>query len=185
MNPNNFDKTYTIFLDRDGVINERIFGGYITSWEDFHFLPGVIDAIRIFNKIFTRTLIVTNQQGVSKGLMEESDLIDIHQNLMKELKLNSSYIDAIYSCTKLATDPTNNRKPNPDMAYKAKSDFDDIDLSKSIMVGDTASDMKFGRNIGATTVLIEHGTQEQSGIDPELVDLRFGSLLQFAESIDN
>ncbi len=185
MNSYKFDKSYTLFLDRDGVINDRIMGAYITKWEDFHFLPGVIEAIQIFNKIFARTIIVTNQAGVGKGLMKESDLVEIHQNLMQELKLNATYVDAIYSCTKLATDPTNTRKPNPSMAHKASSDFPDIDLSKSIMVGDTASDMNFGRNFGAVTVLIEHDTDEQKGIDPALVDMRFNSLLEFAKSIDN
>lgn len=179
------DKTWSIFLDRDGVINDRIFGGYITKWEDFHILPGVIEAIQIFNKIFARTFIVTNQQGISKGLMTEEDLILIHNNLMKSLKDNGAYVDAIYSCTKLAADPSNNRKPKPNMAFKAKYDFEDIDLSRSIMVGDTASDMHFGRNIGAITILIEHGTEEQKSIDPILVDLRYKSLLEYANELDN
>jgi histidinol phosphatase-like enzyme len=65
------DKSWTIFLDRDGVINERIMGHYITKVEDFKFLPGVIDAIGIFNKLFFKTIIVTNQAGVGKRFMSQ------------------------------------------------------------------------------------------------------------------
>jgi len=174
------DKSWTIFLDRDGVINERIMGHYITRVEDFHFLPGVIDAIKIFNEIFFKTIVVTNQAGVGKRLMSKSDLEDIHDFLLTELVNNRVYIDKIYACTDLPSKDKNHRKPNPYMGIKASHDIPGIDLKKSVMVGDTKSDMQFGRKIGAMTVLIEHGLEEQKLIEEELIDLRFESLKNFA-----
>lgn len=174
------DKSWTIFLDRDGVINERIMGHYITKVEDFHFLPGVIEAIKIFNELLFKTIIVTNQAGVGKRLMSAGDLQEIHDHLEAELKKSGAFIDKIYACTDLATKAGNHRKPNPYMAIRASREIAGIDLTKSIMVGDTKSDMQFGRRIKAITVLIEHGLEEQREIAEELIDYKFGSLGEFA-----
>ncbi len=179
----NIDKTWSIFLDRDGVINERIMGHYITKVEDFKFLPGVIDAIGIFNKLFFKTIIVTNQAGVGKRLMSKSDLEDIHNHLESELKHKGAFIDKIYACTDLPSKASNHRKPNPYMGIRASHDMPGIDLKKSIMVGDTKSDMQFGRRLGAITVLIEHGLEEQADIEDSLIDYRFASLYNFATSL--
>ncbi len=179
----NIDKSWTIFLDRDGVINERIMGHYITKVEDFKFLTGVIDAIGIFNKLFFKTIIITNQAGVGKRLMSQSDLDDIHDHLQSELKINGAFVDKIYACTDLPSKSTNHRKPNPYMGIRASHDMPGIDLKKSIMVGDTKSDMQFGRRLGALTVLIEHGLEEQNEIEDSLIDYRFPSLFAFASSL--
>ncbi len=177
------DESWTIFLDRDGVINERIMGHYITKVEDFKFLPGVIDAIGIFNRFFFKTIIITNQAGVGKRLMSQTDLDDIHDHLQSELKLNEAFVDKIYACTDLPSKATNHRKPNPYMGIRASHDILGIDLKKSIMVGDTKSDMQFGRRLGALTVLIEHGLEEQNEIEDSLIDYRFASLFTFASSL--
>lgn len=71
------NNTWSLFLDRDGVINKRIFGGYITSVEEFEFLPGVEDAIKQFTDSFHLVFVVTNQQGIAKGIMSELSLIHI------------------------------------------------------------------------------------------------------------
>ncbi|HMY84471.1 MAG: HAD-IIIA family hydrolase [Saprospiraceae bacterium] len=175
------DNTWTLFLDRDGVINRRILGGYVTKIEEFEPLPGIFEAIRTFNKIFARTCIVTNQSGVGKGLMSQEDLNNIHSHFMDLLNEKNAIIDGIYCCTSLETDIDNCRKPLPDMAIRAKQDFREIDFSRSIMVGDTGSDMEFGYNIGALNVLILDGSEHQKKIDEELVNLRFPSLLEFSQ----
>ena len=75
---NLIDKTWTLFFDRDGVINHEEVGSYITRWEDFRLYGGVLDALRVFAGKFGRIFIVTNQRGVSRGLMTEQDLKDTH-----------------------------------------------------------------------------------------------------------
>lgn len=178
------DESWTLFLDRDGVINSRIMGGYVTRIKDFHILPGVIDAIGIFNRIFNRIIVVTNQAGVGKDLMTDEDLKMIHQFFEDRLEEAGHHIDKIYSCTDIPDQPNNCRKPHPEMAFRAQSDFSDIDFNKSMMVGDTVSDMEFGRNIGAKTILINYFSEEQRKINPKLIDYTFKSLYDFALSLN-
>jgi len=145
-----------LFLDRDGVINKRLLGGYITKWEDFEFLPGVLEALKIFKNHFERIIIITNQQGIGKGLMSEEDVKLIHQNLSQAVLSHGGEIDAVYHCPMLKNDENNCRKPGITMALKAQADFPEIDFSKSLMIGDTASDMAFGKNAGMGRILLEN-----------------------------
>jgi histidinol-phosphate phosphatase family protein len=148
------DSTWTLFLDRDGVINRRIVGGYVAHPDEFEFLPGVLSAIKFFNKKFGRVCVVTNQQGVGKGLMDVVQLELVHQYLVEKVSEVGGWIDGIYFCTDLASKPDNCRKPNINMAIQAKNDFPEIDFSRCIMVGDSTSDMAFGRNAGMKTIFI-------------------------------
>lgn len=176
-------KDWTIFLDRDGVINQRILGGYVTSISEFILIDKTIEAIQILNKVFHYTFIVTNQAGVGKGLMKESDLLSIHQEFQNKLAQSNCRIDQIYQCTALPQEINNCRKPNPAMAYQAQRDFPEVELKKSFMVGDTASDMEFGRNIGSINVLIRHNLPEQKLISADQYDYIFDSLYEFAQFI--
>ena len=145
-----------LFLDRDGVINKRLLGGYITKWEDFEFLPGVLDALKKFKNHFDCIIIITNQQGIGKGLMSEDDVKLIHQNLLQTIISYGGKIDAIYHCPMLKTDANNCRKPDIKMALKAQADFTEINFSQSIMIGDTDSDMEFAKNAGMSRILLEN-----------------------------
>lgn len=142
-----------LFVDRDGVINRRISDGYVTSPSDFEFLPGVIDALKILQTKFQRIFIVTNQQGVGKGLMSVSDVESIHEFMLEEFEKEDIKIDKVYFCPALKSDNDPCRKPEIGMALQAKTDFPEIDLSLSVMIGDTSSDMLFGKNAGMRTVL--------------------------------
>ena len=172
------DKSWSLFLDRDGVINKRIFGGYITNWEEFEFLPGVVEAVSVFSKYFKYIFIVTNQQGIGKGLMSEGDLNSIHDKLQTYFLKNDGRVDAIYFCPELASKEVNCRKPGIWMAEKAKSDFPEIDFKISVMVGDSESDILFGKNAGMKTVL--HKSEEKVTVD---ANLTVDSLLEFAEML--
>ena len=145
-----------LFLDRDGVINKRILGGYITKWEDFEFLPGVLEALKDFKDYFDRIIIITNQQGIGKGIMSEDNLKDIHLQLAHIVKVHGGEIDAIYHCPMLKNNANNCRKPGIKMALKAQADFPEIDFTQSIMIGDTASDMEFSKNAGMARILLEN-----------------------------
>ena len=94
-----------IFLDRDGVINQRIPGAYIQHLDDFKFLPGVLDAFPKLAKRTSRIIVVTNQQGVGKELMTFEQLEKIHKHMQKKIEQKGGRIDAIFSCTELASDP--------------------------------------------------------------------------------
>lgn len=149
------DASWTLFLDRDGVINERIMGGYVTSIPDFHFLPQVQESIAFFSKHFNKIIVVTNQQGIAKGLMQERNLLEIHRYMQSEVEKFGAKIDACYFAPEFKSDVFSTRKPKPDMALKAQLDFPEIDFKKSIMVGDTDSDILFGKNLGMKTVRIK------------------------------
>ena len=145
-----------LFLDRDGVINKRIMDGYIKTWEEFEFLPGVLDALAIFSRFYDKVIIVTNQQGVGKNIMTEAELVNIHAILKQEVEKHGGRIDAIYYCTDLRDKKNNCRKPGNSMFLKAQGQFPEIDPKLSIMIGDTSSDMKFAINSKMAGILIEN-----------------------------
>ncbi len=172
-----------LFLDRDGVINRRLPGTYVKDISGFEILPGVLEAFRIFSKIFPYIIIVTNQQGIGKGLMTVEELNVIHQHLIEQVKIYGGRIDEIFFAPDLADAPGNMRKPGTGMALLALEKYPDIDLASSIMVGDSRSDMEFGRNAGMQTVYIQ--TDEQTQIEKELYTLKFSRLLDFAYFVEN
>ena len=174
---NIINEEWTLFLDRDGVINVRIIDGYVTKTEEFEFLPNVIEAFKIFKNKFKRIIIVTNQQGVGKGIMTKEDVESVHEYMIQEIENQGGRIDKVYFCPQLKSIADNYRKPSPKMAYFAKDDFPEIDLSKSIMVGDMNSDIEFGKNAGMKTIFV--GNNELK-LTPDSI---YDSLYDFAKMI--
>lgn len=175
----NISKNWTLFLDRDGVINHRLVDDYVKSWDEFRFIDGVQDAIKIFAEKFGRIFVVTNQQGIGKGLMAEDTLIEIHRNMTDEIKKAGGRIERVYFCPDLKSSGSFYRKPQIGMGLKARKDFPDINFKRAIMAGDTASDMKFGKRLKMKTVLIG----DEANIakeNPDIVDFHYGSLIDFA-----
>lgn len=149
------DSSWTLFLDRDGVINHKLDNDYVKSPEELRILPDVPAALRVLTPLFRHTFVVTNQQGIGKGLMSENDLEAIHRSLYQRLgRAASRGIDRIYYCPNRRADQAPCRKPDIGMAEQACHDFPDTDLKRALMVGDSISDMQFGRNAGMTTVLV-------------------------------
>jgi histidinol-phosphate phosphatase family protein len=171
MNDWSVDSTWTLFLDRDGVINKRNFQGYITSIDTFEFLPGVLQAMPQLTQRFHRIIVVTNQQGIGKGLMTERNLIDIHTYMCDRVYEMGGKIDKCYFAPNLKGDPNDMRKPNPAMAELAKLEYPEIDFQKSIIVGDTDSDIRFGKNLGMKTVLMRSSEKTTLQADLEIEDL--------------
>ena len=171
-----------LFLDRDGVLNRRIVDGYVTRPEDFEILPGVLEAMKIFAERFTRVFIVTNQQGVGKGLMTEDDLQRVHDFFLQQVAQAGGRVDRIYYCTALKSAHSFRRKPSIGMALQARRDFADVALKQSVMVGDMMSDMLFGRRAGMTTVLV--GDEPLTATRyPHLVDYCYPTLLDYAKTL--
>ena len=172
------DKTCTLFLDRDGVINHEKKLDYILHRGEFTFYDGVKDAMKIFNKIFGNIIIVTNQRGIGKNMMTDADLHDIHTFMLEEITLSGGRIDSIYYASSMDND-CYERKPNPGMAYQAKKDFPHIDFTKSIIIGNNLSDMEFGRNAGMITIFVAT-TNPAIVLPHQLIDHRFEDLHQAA-----
>ncbi|MDB5191222.1 MAG: family hydrolase [Segetibacter sp.] len=175
------DKSWTLFLDRDGVINEEKKEDYIKNWNEFKFYPGVKDALKTFSDIFGTIVMVTNQRGVGKGLMTAQDLTIIHENMLSEIASAGGRVDKIFYCPSLDNNCFE-RKPNPGMAHQAKKGFPQIDFSKGIMIGNKLSDMGFGRNAGLYTIYVDTTNPEVPSPHPQ-IDFRCSNLAAAAEYI--
>jgi histidinol-phosphate phosphatase family protein len=178
----NIDDTWSLFLDRDGVINKKLPGDYVKKWEKFAFIPGVLDALPVFDKIFGKIFVVTNQQGIGKGLMTEVDLTKIHDQMLYEMVLKGGRINKIYHSPYKQEEKSVFRKPNIGMAKKAKIDFPVIEFHKSIMIGDSVTDLQFGKNAGMYTIFI---SKEKTLIEEhkDLIDFTFPDLKSVAKEL--
>jgi len=175
------DNTWTLFLDRDGVINHEKHLDYIHTWGEFVFYESALKAIAVFAKRFNRIFVVTNQKGIGKGVTKLEDLQLIHKNMVAEIEAAGGRIDFVYFCPDLEDDSPN-RKPNPGMGLQAVKDFPEIDLSKAIMVGNTISDMKFGRNLGIQTIFLPT-TRPEVDLKDDRIDAVYQSLIDFANTL--
>jgi D-glycero-D-manno-heptose 1,7-bisphosphate phosphatase len=176
----------TIFLDRDGVLNEKMpDGSYVTAWADFRVLPGVPEAVARLNHAGLRIIVVSNQRGIALGLYSEADVAAIHAKLQDSLRVQAAHVDAFYFCPH-DKEQCNCRKPLPGMFEQAMRDFPEITASTSAMVGDSLSDIEFGKRLGMRTVFIDGGAeQRKAGADQaaELADGRFASLQDAVEAL--
>jgi len=149
-------KLDTLFLDRDGVINVKLDGRYVKNTDEFDFMKGSEIAISKLSKIFNRILIVTNQQGIAKGIMSDKDLDVLHEYMLFELKKNGGIIQKIYYCPHLAAESCNCRKPNPGMIQQAIIDFPEIKVEYSYLIGDSDTDILAGNKMGLITVKVDN-----------------------------
>jgi histidinol-phosphate phosphatase family protein len=175
------DNSWTLFLDRDGVINFEKNNDYVKTWNEFKFYDESLKALPLLAQKFSTIVIATNQKGVGKGIMTEAALTTIHQNMVVDINKVGGRIDHIFYCTDIDNDSLN-RKPQPGMALQAKEKFPIIDFTKSIMVGNRTSDMEFGRNAGLHTVFLAT-THPETAFPNPLIDYRFNHLLEFANAI--
>lgn len=142
-----------VFFDRDGVVNVSPGAGYVLRWADFHFSPGIIEALQVCKQLGYATCLVTSQQGVGKGLMSQSELDHIHDEMQRVLATSGAAFDGIYACTCLAHEPDCTcRKPSPEMILRAAAEHA-LDLTSSLMVGDYDRDIQMAINAGVPTTV--------------------------------
>lgn len=174
----------TIFLDRDGVVNEKMpEGRYVTKWSEFKLMPGVAEAIGRLNQAGLRVFVVSNQRGVALGLYTVDDVRGIHAAFQSLLKTKGAAVNGIYFCPH-EKGQCNCRKPLPGLFDQAAAEFPEITAATSAMIGDSCSDIVFGRRLGMLTVFIEGdpGRQKPGAVTArELADLHFPSLIEAVE----
>jgi D-glycero-D-manno-heptose 1,7-bisphosphate phosphatase len=174
------DNSWTLFLDRDGVINLEKENDYIRSASELILYKGAAEAIAYCNLIFQITVVVTNQRGIGKGLMTEADLQSIHALLSEQLAYVGGNIDAYYFAPQLSND-AQDRKPNTGMGLQAQRDFPSIEFAKSVMIGNNISDMQFGKNLGMKTVYL-NTTSPRTEAHP-CIDWYSTDLADFAKTL--
>ena len=149
----NFD---TLFLDRDGVINKKLEGRYVRNFSEFEFMPGALDSISKLSNLFNRILIVTNQQGIAKGIMSEADLNTLHTKMQERIEKLGGKINKIYYCPHLKDMDCICRKPKSGMIEQAIIDFPEINIKNSYLIGDSDSDIKAGKKMNLNTVKVDN-----------------------------
>ena len=145
-----------VFLDRDGVLNRKPPAGeYIRSWQHFTLVPAAVEWIRLFNAMGLLVIIVTNQRGVALGLMQQADVDEIHDRMIQEFQQRGARIDDVFCCPH----PENAcecRKPKPGLVLQACRKWN-LDLTRSILIGDSDIDRKLAENCGMPFVLVSEG----------------------------
>lgn len=174
------NKDWCLFLDRDGVINKKITNGYVLSPYDLEFSPGALEAINILTGKFKHIFIVTNQQCIGKGLITHEGINKIHAILIEKVQEAGGNITDIFVAPSLEKDKDPYRKPGTGMATEASAKYPATDLRKSVMAGDSVTDMLFGRKAGMLNVLISPGKIT----DKSLFDYHYYNLMGFAQSLE-
>lgn len=143
-----------LFIDRDGVINKRRMADYVKRTEEFEFLPEIFEVLPLIHAAGYLAIVITNQRGIGRGLMNEADLEEIHRTMQQQLRERTGHtFDAIYYCPHDHADACACRKPLPGMILQAAARFE-IDLERSWMVGDSESDIDAGIAAGCRTARI-------------------------------
>ena len=151
--------TKVVFLDRDGTIN-RDSPGYIKSREEFEFLPGSLEAIKILTQNGFTNIVITNQSAVPRKLISVTELEAVHNMMIDAVAQCGAEIKDIFYCPHLPEDGCDCRKPEPGLIYQARAKYA-IDLAAAVMVGDSARDIECARRAGcAKAVLVDSGRAE-------------------------
>jgi len=145
-----------IFLDRDGVINQDS-TEYVKSWDEFHFIPGSLEALRLMNENGFCVIVITNQSAVGRGMITMKTLMNMHAKMREEVQKAGGKIHDIFFCPHRPDENCDCRKPEPGLIFQAKEEYGVV-LPKAIMVGDNGKDVQVGKNAGVgKTVLVMTG----------------------------
>ena len=147
-----------VFLDRDGIIcKDR--DDYVKSWDEFVWIPGARKALRRLSGHHRMVIVITNQSAVGRGLTSRLSVEDIHRRMMREVHQTGGRIERVYYCPHRPEDGCSCRKPKPGLLLKAAEDLG-VDLKSSYLVGDSLSDIKAGRRVGCTTIMIKNSKKD-------------------------
>jgi D-glycero-D-manno-heptose 1,7-bisphosphate phosphatase len=142
-----------IFFDRDGTLIEET--GYCSDPAQVRVFPGVPESLRTLKNAGFLNIVVSNQSGIGRGFFTEVEYQAVQGELLRQIG-GLGLIDASYFCPDVPDSKSLRRKPEPGMVIEAAREFD-IDLTRSVMVGDKASDIECGRRAGTHAILVETG----------------------------
>jgi len=173
-----------VFLDRDGVLNQKPSRGkYITRMEELALLPGVEDAIAALNRSGRKVVVLTNQRGIALGLYTQAELDRIHAHLQAQLAVRGGHLDAIYVCPHDAGQ-CDCRKPLTGLFEQAFRDFPEATPQRSIMVGDSLRDIEAGLRVGMVTAMILSDDGEPTAEDDRAAALAQVSARSLSDLVD-
>ncbi|MFQ5801471.1 MAG: HAD-IIIA family hydrolase [Candidatus Methylomirabilales bacterium] len=140
-----------VILDRDGVLNKKPpRARYVRNWDEFEWLPGAVEALRLLKRAGYKVIVVSNQAGIARGMMTESDLTSLHERMQAELSTVGAAVDAIYYCPHGWEEGCTCRKPSPGLLLQAQRDYH-LDLTKTFVIGDDERDLEAGKTVGCRT----------------------------------
>ena len=168
-----------ILLDRDGVINRRIPGGYVTRAEEFVFLPGVLGALKRLTDMGVKVIVVSNQAGVGKGLIEKAALAGITDWFVRRVEENGGNICGVYYCPHRLDEGCQCRKPSPGLLLRAQREHG-FDFKETLMIGDAESDIAAAHRVGCASVLVGNGDQRIARTWRYIPDRTFRDLAEAA-----
>jgi D-glycero-D-manno-heptose 1,7-bisphosphate phosphatase len=187
MNKRGWSDTYNphkrcVLLDRDGVINRRIPRGYVTSWEQFEFLPRALEALLLLKDAGYAVLVISNQACVGKGLLASHQLDSITKRFLIEVALSGGNISQVYYCTHVAKDHCNCRKPRPGLLLRARIEHGFLPEA-TYFVGDTRDDVLAAADVGCRPILVGNELSLQAFSIAEERPLLASSLFEAVEMI--
>ncbi|MBI5700643.1 HAD family hydrolase [Candidatus Saganbacteria bacterium] len=144
-------KISAVFLDRDGVINEKIEGGFVKVWDEFKFLPDTASAIKLLNDKKIPVYLISNQSGIGRGIMSHNDLEKIHRIMTEFLSAEGAHLDDIFVCPHAPDENCDCRKPKPGLLLQAKKKHPEIEFINSWFIGDSGSDVAAGSAVKCRT----------------------------------
>jgi D-glycero-D-manno-heptose 1,7-bisphosphate phosphatase len=145
----------TIFLDRDGVINENR-SDYVKSWSEFRFLPGAREAIAKLTHAGHRIVVCTNQAGIARGSISVETVEDIHRRMLAGIADAGGYLEKVYYCPHGKDEHCLCRKPRPGLLLRARDELN-LDMRDAIFIGDSITDIRAGLAAGVRVMLVLTG----------------------------
>jgi D-glycero-D-manno-heptose 1,7-bisphosphate phosphatase len=159
-----------IFIDRDGVVNRRRANDYVLDWTQFVFVDGIREALRELSSLGLPIILISNQSAVGRGLLQPEQLMEITERMRNRLEQDGARLDAAYFCPHRPDEACACRKPQPGLLKQAAADFA-VDLSRSVFIGDSDSDVKAAHAVECNPVLFGPGLTAWSDSQEWMDDL--------------
>jgi len=173
-----------VFVDRDGVLNLDYVGDYVKKWEDFKFLPGVLESLTRLKRAGFKTLIVSNQAGIGDGVYQKADLDKITALMTSEIERAGGEVAGIYYCLHGKESGCGCRKPKTGLFKQAGKHWS-FDPRHTFFIGDKASDIKAGKDFGLRTIMVltgygkTHSQEMESDAAPDHICEDFQEAVDF------
>jgi len=171
-----------VLLDRDGVINRRPHGGYVTSWDKFEFLPRALEALRLLSEHDYTALVISNQSCVGRGMLSSYELDVLTRRFLLEVALSGGNIAQVYYCRHRAEDQCHCRKPQPGMPLRARAEHGFIPRD-TFFIGESQDDLSAAEAAGCQAIRIQRETFLEAETGESNSTLTASNLYEAAEIV--